>query len=63
MVINKSNVSFSQYMDKFISLAKEDHHFTLGHHFHESGIWELFNKGMDIHEAIETYIENLGNEK
>lgn len=61
MVYNKSTVTFSEYLDQFKKVAKEDHQFGIGENYHEKEIYAMYEQGMDVHEAINEYLLTLSN--
>lgn len=58
-VINKRTSTFSAFMDNFKQVAKDEFHFELGFDYNEKEIYNLYEQGMDVYEAIQTYQENL----
>lgn len=58
-VINKSTSTFSHFMDSFKEVAKDEFNFQLGYDYNEKEIYQLYEQGMDVYEAIENYKEQL----
>lgn len=58
-IINKHTSIFSHFMDNLKQVARDEFHFELGYNYSEKEIYLLYEQGMDVYEAIETYKENL----